>query len=219
MVRLFVGSFLQEDEAARIDQFCNSNQERLAALTTSTLRFVTAVNLHITWVFLGEVAPEKLNSVKELLHREVEFLKTGMGIEGAVTAERSAKKYGPGGLGRRISIDLEYDYLESWPSVTEGRVIVATPTVVPDEVLRIGMALRRGMAGVGTVDQAEPRNFLFRPHITIARFKPVTNFGDGKMLNALGEMLPIRQKIERLHLIKSHLDQGPGDYEIIETVR
>jgi 2'-5' RNA ligase len=180
MVRLFVGSFLQEDE----------------------------------------VAEEKLNGIKELLRREVEFLKTGIGVEdGPIPADRPTKKYSSDGLGKKISIEFEYDYLEAWPQVTEARVLVATPNVVPDAVLKIGMALRRSMADQGLTDKAEPRNRLFRPHLTIARFNPAISFGDGKMLAAISEVLPVRHKIDRINLIKSHLGQGPGDYEIIDTVR
>jgi 2'-5' RNA ligase len=220
MVRLFVGSFLQEDEAARIDQFCTSNHERLSALTKSSVRFVTTANLHITWVFLGEVGEEKISAVKEQLSREVEYLKTGSGIEaGVLTQERSGQKYGYGGLGKKINIDLEYDYIEAWPLVAAARVLVATPSVVPEAVLKIGMTLRRAMAGLGTVNGEGERNLLFRPHITIARLNPAHNFGDGKLLDAFSQLLPIHQKIERLHLIKSHLGQGPGDYEIIDNLR
>jgi 2'-5' RNA ligase len=220
MVRLFVGSFLKEAEAARIDQFATSNQETLGTLTASSLRFVQAANLHITWVFLGEVAEEKVAAVQDRLRREVEYLKSGSGIEaGAIATSQMGRKLASTGLGRKIKIDLEYDYIEAWPNVTAGRVLVATPTTVPDEVLTIGLALRRAMAGLGIVDQDEMRNLLFRPHLTLVRINPPENLGDGKLLRALSGVLPIHQQIDRLHLIKSHFGQGSGDYEIIDSIR
>jgi 2'-5' RNA ligase len=218
MVRLFVGSFLKEDEAARIDQFCTANQESLGALTTSSLRFVRPANFHITWVFLGEVAEEKVEAAQAQLRREVECLKYGLGIEIETPAkERKGRKVAADGLGKKISINVQYDYLEAWPTIHEGRVLVATPTTVPEPVLRIGMALRAAMAHLSKVDLEEARNALFRPHITIARLNPPANFGDGKLLGALSQVLPISQHIDSLHLIKSHHGQGSGDYEIIDS--
>ena len=90
-------------------------------------------------------------------------------------------------------------------------------TVVPEAVLRIGLALRMAMSKLGTGGQGDQRDLLFRPHITIMRLNPPDNLGDGKLIAALRELLPIRQRIDSVHLIQSHLGRGSGEYEIISS--
>jgi len=223
MVRLFVGSFLKEDEATRVEQFCKSNATRLGALTNSHLRFVPGANLHVTWVFIGEVEENKIPAINKILQAEVSFLKSGAGaaIKAGIDHNFSASA-----LGETFCLDVDYDYLEAWPDTQAGRVLVATPTTVPDPVLRIGMALRNAMKNLGQADGNEPRNKLFRPHITLARLNPPGKLIDGKLIKTLSQVLPVRQRIDSLDLIQSSLGQknSAGEaalasslYEIVGT--
>ncbi|MBS1990171.1 MAG: hypothetical protein JSS83_06605 [Cyanobacteria bacterium SZAS LIN-3] len=135
----------------------------------------------------------------------------GLSVENALAREQAS----PVIPVKPLSIHLEYKYMEAWPSVMAGRVLVATPDVVPDQVLRIGMSLRSALAEFSTADKDEARNLLFRPHVTIARLNPPDNFGDGRLLNDISALLPIKHHITSLHLIKS--DPVAGLYKIIDT--
>ena len=84
-------------------------------------RPIITPNLHITWVFLGEVEEANVPAVQKQLRAEVEFLKRGAGTEAAaLTVVRQHKKYSPGALGKKISIDVDYDFIEVWPSQRGG---------------------------------------------------------------------------------------------------
>ena len=192
--------------------------------------------MHLTWAFIGEVEEEKVPAIQELLKKEVKFLQDGSALKKSLAAafpglesprhkepldsditsldlaesnpELAAKK--------ALSINLQYDFIEAWPTTLAGRVLVATPEVVPDEILRIGMSLRSALTEYTTADREEPRNLLFRPHVTIARLNPPENFGDGKVLEVASKLLPIKHHIDSMHLIKS--DPVAGLYKSIDCL-
>jgi len=205
-------------------------------MTASTLRFVKEVNLHLTWAFIGEIDEEKIPDIEEVLKKEVKFLQDGTSLqelaaslpggdytrkrekeslENAITSLDLAESNPALAAKKALSIEMQYDFIEAWPSTMAGRVLVATPAVVPEQVLRIGMSLRSALTEFATADRNEPRNLLFRPHVTIARLNPPENFGDGRVMESMSALLPIKHHIDSMHLIKS--DPVAGLYKSIST--
>lgn len=200
------------------------------------MRFVKEANLHLTWAFIGEVEEEKVPAIQEVLKQEIKFLQDGSALKKSlavafpglesprqkepldsdITSLDLAESNPELAAKKALSIDLQYDFIEAWPTTFAGRVLVATPEVVPDQILRIGMSLRSALTQYATADREEPRNLLFRPHVTIARLNPPENFGDGKVLEVVSKLLPIKHHIDSMHLIKS--DPVAGLYKSIEDL-
>jgi len=190
----------------------------------------------LTWAFIGEIDEEKIPDVEDVLKKEVQFLQDGTtlkemaasfpgseisrkkekeSLENKITTLDLAESNPALAAKKALAIDMQYDFIEAWPSTMAGRVLVATPAAVPEQVLRIGMSLRSALAGFATADREEPRNLLFRPHVTIARLNPPENFGDGRVLETISELLPIKHHIDSMHLIQS--DPVAGLYKSIFT--
>ena len=209
MVRLFVGSFLQTDEALRIEQL----EENFAAIN-AVLRYVSAAKLHITWAFIGEVQNDQVEAVKAVLGASIGALKDWQGQ------------------------NLKYDTLEVWPSPENARVLVATPSVVQPSIKDLGETVRQAikkfrahclaqsttMPGQ-TIDSEDLRQYDFRPHLTLARFKKEINIGSmqsqefnqGDLLATMGTALPVHQTINDLHLVNSHSGLTANEYQIIKS--
>lgn len=111
--RLFVGTFLQAEDQARLGVL-KASAPRLSAFWERKLRFVLPAKLHLTWLFIGEVDEDAAN-------------------EASARLADALKSF------RRLS--LSYDRAVFWPSPRGPRQFVLLAETVPPEVLAMAQAI------------------------------------------------------------------------------
>ncbi|MBU6451252.1 MAG: 2'-5' RNA ligase family protein [Cyanobacteria bacterium REEB67] len=220
MVRLFVGSFLGDQEAARLGHFAEAWLPGLKKQLPAghNARFIAPAKLHMTWLFLGEVEEDHVEAVKSWLATAVQKLQetAGSHFREENSGELESAKLDEG----RLDIEVSYDNLEGWPGKDKARVIVATPSAVPPLFAKLGNELRQefeawikdagpgGGAGLFNFDKNEPRYVEFRPHLTIMRLNPAIDLSSSAVLSLLQQLLPVQHHIEEMHLVRSQNDGG-----------
>ena len=179
MPRLFIGSFLTGPEQIRLSNFL----ARLVPFWPDRVRLQPAEKLHITWLFLGDVAEEKVQEIKDRLIALAPQLQ-----------------------GEEIS--CLYQKVECWPDQANARVVVLTPEDSPQtrRILALGEMLRESLAGY-CQKQTE---YIFRPHLTIIRLKPHSDLGDNfwQAIKKYDQIAPVKHNISKIELVQSHLGQG-----------
>jgi len=139
--RLFIASFLSDDEKTCIDALRQSNKNLIASHKPN-VRFVTPEKWHLTWMFLGD-CKKKL---------ELEILKI---IE--ETAQSCASQ------------QMVYDRFAIWPSDQKPRVGVLESSMPPFEFISSVEQMQKRLAPL--LENPGEQHAKFKPHITIARFK------------------------------------------------
>jgi 2'-5' RNA ligase len=203
LARLFVGTFLDQSEAARIGRFASVNLEKCCALQQSGPRpkFLRTEKLHMTWLFLGETAASNVEPVKNWLEAEIEPLKNK--------------------FGQSLDCTVDYTKLECWPEKRATRVLVARPEEAPETVAEIGKHLhlcfeeyRRSNPAIFAASAKEERFVEFKPHLTLIRFGNGANLSDGKLSQFIETLLPVPSRLTNMALIETR----DGAYEVVSVL-
>ncbi|HEY9714625.1 MAG TPA: RNA 2',3'-cyclic phosphodiesterase [Chroococcales cyanobacterium] len=204
MSRLFVGTFLDEKDQEKFAPLPQKNGH-LEDLWKRKTRWVKAVKLHLTWIFLGEVEDELVPKVSSTLKK--------------ILRERKHPK------NEQISID--FSALKVWPTPRKPRMIVLSNEPGPKEVLSLARTLRTGLIPFYSEETEQEHNQEFRPHITLLRLdrrkdedkKIGPNISpkvDPSVIHAIDGVIPVHLKVNNICLVKSHLGEGNNDYEVLE---
>lgn len=113
--RLFVGTFLspgQQEVLARASQ----HKAELESGWQAKIRFVKPHKLHLTWLFLGDVAVSSIEDISARLQ---------------VIASRQKQ------------LDITYDQVEFWPSDKRPRMVVLTPKFIADRVMEMASSVEQ----------------------------------------------------------------------------
>src|SRR6516165_8558522 len=150
MPRLFLGSFLSEEQQAAFARLPEINS-KLASEWHCQIRWVKATKLHLTWLFIGHV--EETVSLK-LTQAAGELLK---------------------GLRLECPISIIFDRLEAWSVRRSPRHVVLTAGQPSSQFLDLATRLRTGLRQFGAEDAKDQAKKSFLPHITLMRLSPEAN--------------------------------------------
>jgi 2'-5' RNA ligase len=207
--RLFVGTFLDAESAAFVSKLKELNSD-LSIRWQLKARFVPLQKLHLTWLFIGDVERNLVETIKSDLKNTIETWK---------------------GNNQNSSFDIEYDVAEVWPSLKAPRVLVLESTSneiksdgsahrAPAEALN--SAINEGLGSYCERSDKVERFKVFRPHLTVCRFSTdIHTKGSGRVKRSLDEfqtpenLFPLIHKIGTVSLIESNLNAGPNAYSSI----
>ncbi len=202
--RLFVGTFLDAEPALVVSNLKQMNSE-LSGRWHLKARFVPLPKLHLTWLFLGDVELDLIESVKSDLKNTIEKWKEN----------------------KNQSFQIDYDQIEVWPSLKLPRVLVlesTKSTLDCPQAEALNSAIKEGLGKYCEKSEAE-RFKRFRPHLTVCRFSPDANYrGAGRAKRSLTDfekpenLFPLTHKIETVSLIESDLNAGPNGYASIQDI-
>jgi len=117
-LRLFVGTFLGEEERTRLAELADKHGERLSLEWDRKVRWVKPEKLHITWIFLGEHEETVVDPV---------LTRLGALLKG------------------QEPFSLSYELPVFWPSPRKARMCALVPGTVSDEVSSLGSKVRRAL--------------------------------------------------------------------------
>jgi len=200
MARLFVGTFLDADQAAILGNLKDLNS-RLSERWQIKARFVPLPKLHLTWLFLGDVEESRIDNLKVDLKAIIDDWKE--------TKDNHA-------------FQIEYDQLEVWSSLKSPRVLVLESTSECPRAESLNQKISRGLSKYCDRSEKVQRFKRFRPHLTVCRFSPDRNqrkddrvkrtFSDFQLPE---DFLPLKHHIGTVSLIESRLNAGPNSYSSI----
>jgi 2'-5' RNA ligase len=216
MSRLFLGTFLAEEDKKRLDLVQKGNLD-LDARWHCRARWVQPAKLHLTWLFLGNIEESRIAKLEE-----------------AVEQSRSSSQ-GP--------FELIYDHMEVWFARGLPRHLVLAPDQLPDKLLKSVEQLRKNLIDFVAEDYKAQAGDPFRPHVTLMRFHKLNDerprlplealssgdhpFADKRKLrvkkmpahsiNGMEKLLPIHHLIENVALIASNQEEGTHAYSIVKS--
>lgn len=205
MPRLFVGTFLPENQQSELAGIKEKNQE-LQEKWEQRVSFVGRGNFHITWLFLGEIEKKRIPRLSKEL---------------AILVNRVDRKdFAPGPL------SIKYDKLELWPSPQIARLGVITSHVVAKEIRLLANSICTGLEPFIERVGKNHKQKDFKPHITVMRLrgagKRQTNhsriFDVGEM-HGFEQLLPFVQSLDHVSLIESDLRSGRPDYTSLTDIK
>jgi 2'-5' RNA ligase len=217
MSRLFLGTFLPEEDQQRLRVVQESNRD-LDSRWNCRIRWVQPKKLHLTWMFLGDVEPRHVDDLKRAL------------------TEMKAGFISPG--------DIVYDRMEVWFGRDLPRHLVLTPSAVPPDFIRLVTLVRNKLLDFAGEDYRQQAKDKFRPHITLMRFQKLDDqdhrlplesnstgahpFAEKRKLrmkelpagaiNGMSEILPIRQPLNSVALISSNQADNSHSYSIVKSL-
>lgn len=199
--RLFVGTYLDAEPALVVSKLKQMNGE-LSGRWHLKARFVPLQKLHLTWLFLGDVERDLIESVKSDLKNTIEKWKQ-----------------------KNQSFQIAYDQIEVWPSLKLPRVLVLESTKECSPAETLNSAIEEGLGKYCERSDKVQRFKRFRPHLTVCRFSPDANQkGTGRPKRSLTDietpedLFPLIHKIETISLIESHLNTGADGYASIQDI-
>ncbi len=211
MPRLFIGTFLSQDDQQKLSVL-QSDNEHLESLWERKPRWVKPVKLHITWLFLGSVEQNLVAKLSSTLHK--------------VIYERNKMQNDED----RKDLVMEFTKPEVWPNSRKPRLIVVANKPIPRAVESLARTIRTGLIPFYTAQTEQEHNQDFKPHVTLMRldrrietpadklaFHRVEIRVDPTAINSLDEALPIKLKVEDVCLVESNVNGD--DYKILDTVR
>ena len=186
--RLFIGTFLPPADQQRISALQRFN-DQLASEWNYQLRWVRPEKLHLTWLFLGLVDSNLVDEVASKL--------------GTVLAAQSA-------------LELTYTQPVIWPSPKHPRHFVLGPASVPEPVRSLNSQITAELEQY-VHSQAE-EHATYKPHITLFRLDQGSGSINVPSWFPLGTTVPLKQSIEQIDLIESHLGGSKG-YEPLHSFK
>jgi 2'-5' RNA ligase len=204
--RLFIGLPASGEVRDEIDR-------RTAALrdVDPRARWVTASNLHVTLLFLGDRpaadVPEIVAAIEEVARRHdgYELELNGVGAFGGGRGGRTLWIRVEGG--RAETAALARDLAAALEPADTGGERIAEGQSADEPIAR----RRSADEHLARRDSADPK-----PHLTLARAAGPALVGRARM--ELHE-LSFRWRIDHVHLYRSQLGQGPPVYEELAAVR
>ncbi len=207
MTRLFIGTFVSEEDQQKIAQLPGQNAD-LEQAWKRTVRWVKPEKLHMTWVFLGSVTNELVQPITDMLSNLV---------------SNELGKYGD-----KAPMKITFDKAEIWPEPRKPRQVVLRPNVVDERILQLGKVLRTGLLEFYFESSQKEEVRMFRPHITLLRLdrrqettriaRPSsgarTKLSD---LHGLETALPVVLTLDKIALIESQLGKNSA-YQILHEV-
>lgn len=197
-LRLFVGTFLDARSAESITNLKALNKD-LSTRWGVKARFVPLSKLHLTWLFIGDVEKEKLDSVKA-------DLKNAIGRWKEVSQNASFK--------------IEYDAVEVWSSLKSPRVLVLESTQPCPQAGSLNIAITSALSKFCSKEE-EPRSKRFRPHLTVCRFSPDARAKIKRSLDDFvrpDDLFPLVHQINEVSLIVSDLNAGADGYKPVMDI-
>lgn len=204
--RLFVGTFLDAEPARVISNLKEINAE-LSTRWRLKARFVPLPKLHLTWLFIGDVERDLVDTVKSDLENTIEKWKQNI---------------------QNQSFEIAYDQIEVWSSLKSPRVLVLESTKICPQAESLNSAITEGL---GKYCQTSEENSKiqrfkrFRPHLTVCRFSLDSDQkGAGHVKRSLTDfetphdLFPLIHKIGTVSLIESDLNAGPNGYASIQDL-
>jgi 2'-5' RNA ligase len=215
MSRLFLGTFLAEEDKKRLDAVQKANHD-LDGRWHCRARWVQPAKLHLTWLFLGNVEESRVAKLEE-----------------AVEQSRSIVE-GP--------LELVYDHMEVWFARGLPRHLVLASAQLPEKLVKSIEHLRKHLIDFVAEDYKAQARDQIRPHVTLVRFHKLNDerprlpleaesSGDhpfahkrklrvkelpAHSINGMEKLLPIRHLLENVALIASNQEEGTHAYSIVK---
>ncbi|MBS2002913.1 MAG: RNA 2',3'-cyclic phosphodiesterase [Cyanobacteria bacterium SZAS LIN-5] len=209
MPKLFIGTFLKEADQQRLAKLPGLN-EHLETVWARKIRWVKPVNLHITWLYLGDVDRSLVSKVSSTLQK--------------VIYERNKI------VEDRGDVTMSFAKPSVWPDSRKARVLVVESQPVTSKVEQLARSIRTGLIPFYSEVTEKEHNQEFRPHVTLIRldrrvetpaeklsFHRVEMRVNPNEINSLDEVLPIELTVENVCLVES--DGKGGDYRILDSVK
>ncbi|MBX9876908.1 MAG: RNA 2',3'-cyclic phosphodiesterase [Candidatus Obscuribacterales bacterium] len=179
--RLFVGTYLSPAQQEVLG-YLSERKAELEKQWHCRARIVKPIKLHLTWLFLGDVEG-KLDEITAKLQS---------------TVSKFSK------------LSINFDQVEFWPSAKRPRMVVMTPSVIPDRVMEIAAEIQTQLKPY----VSKPGHREYRPHITLARLERESVKANAVELPdwLVSKCVPLTQQIEKIELIESELGCGGDEY-------
>jgi 2'-5' RNA ligase len=210
MPRLFIGTFLNDAEQARLASLPAEN-DHLEHNWQRKPRWIKPDQLHVTWLFLGNVDKSLIDKVTSALQKLV--------LERRMALPKDDEK----------TFTLEFNKPEVWPSARRPRIMVIASKPISSSANSLARSIRTGLIPFYTKETEQEQNLEFKPHVSLIRldrrdenpndklvFNTVTPRVDPQTINKLGNYLPIKVPVEDVCLIESQV--SGHYYKIIERV-
>lgn len=184
-MRLFVGSFLDET-LVNIVPF-----DEITLKFSNVLKPVKRENIHITWVFLGNVLESDSNEIENIVEKYIPIFK---------------------------NLAFKSTCLEFWPLKKSPRLIALTGKLYKDSngnQSSIELDLRNLIQELKTICNPDIKQD-FIPHLTIARFKKDKTIKISELVK-LPRMQNFDWNIKEISLIESILSSEGPIYKKLKT--
>lgn len=202
MPRLFVGTLLPHEEQLHLSGLKKANED-IEEKWQCRVRWVAPSKMHLTWLFIGHVEDEAVAEIKSTLSITV-----------ADWMKRSTN----------AAIELTYNKIEAWASEKRPRVMVATPEDVPETVYSLSDAIKDALLPLCPSDNVDRHESKFKPHITVARFQPVSKRHKHRVgsislaqLKIADHIFPVEHGINAVTLFESLPDRNK-DYQSLTEI-
>ncbi|MCA9800342.1 MAG: RNA 2',3'-cyclic phosphodiesterase [Cyanobacteria bacterium HKST-UBA02] len=198
MPRLFVGTFLNDEERSRFTGLREENKH-LSGTWGRKVAFVEPEKIHITWLFLGDIEKRKIGTLASRLE-----------------SAGSSKEF--------HDMMVTYDRLEIWPSPQRARLGVLTANLTPAPVQTLAGHISGALKEFGP-ETEHKRPKAFKPHLTLMRLRAARHETDSHLarpeiseVRGLEKVIPLNQNIDRICLIESELGDGPPQYRSLVEI-
>lgn len=218
MARLFIGTYLDKDSQASLGALPLLNKD-LSKSWQTRIKWAKESKLHLTWLFLGNVEPDKIPALSQMLTT-------------IVTTKQICT--------RELSLQaLAYECLELWPGHGPTHNLVLTPREAATELLDFVKIVRRQLA-IFTTDKIKQQAISpWRPHITLMRLAdakaieklPIVSTLTGSnthrnpkgkelaatAISGLSKLLPLYHALKSVSIIESKEERGTHNYNVLQT--
>lgn len=184
--RLFVGTFLSDEDKNRIKQARSHFDDVLSSSWNAKLRWVKPEKLHMTWLFIGECNPDEEREIKTSLSLLAKSLP---------------------------SSHIKFEQIDFFPSKAKRQLMALLPARIDPGVIHIASSIHQELEAFCKKDQKKayrPHITLFRfARDDQRKFEKPHSLPEKAIL-------PMELRLDRLCLISSHLGAESDEYETLE---
>lgn len=198
MPRLFLGTYLNTNDQLALGKLAECNSH-LAAEWNCRIKWSKPEQLHLTWIFFGNVEHNKIDSLC------LAITETINSSHPQLTKNDAA---------------LTYEKLECWFTGKIPKVLALVPNSVNANLLNHIKHIRLQLSEYAAPDVRDQSLNEFKPHITLAR---LANVSDQKpsldAIDGLTSLLPITHLLDTIALIESKEQNGSHQYRTVQNFR
>lgn len=191
--RLFIGTFLSEEDRQRLKEARQKLEPILLQQWNCKLRWVRPEKLHMTWLFLGDCDLDTENAICQQLSQ--------ISLDNSLAKEDSI---------------ISFKKFDFFPSRAKRSLMALLPNTVPGGFGTLAKKVRKQLLKFCENKESEE----LRPHLTIFRFdRSDHRKHEFPAQLDLSSLPPINLDVSSLSLIHSHHGSSKEDYQILNSYK
>ncbi len=208
MPRLFLGTYLNEDDQTALGQLPKLNST-LETTWNCRIKWSKPNQLHLTWIFFGDIEKHQIDTLCRAIAQ-------------TINANRPQLPPTDG------NISLMYERLEYWFNRQTPSLLALVPAKRNMVLMDYAQSVRIQLSEYTAINVRQQAKKPFKPHITLARLANITGreptlpFGANHELSpnaidGLANLLPLMHKLDTMSIIESVERDGSHQYNTIKN--